>query len=88
MVDNYPNSQFHRHAEVELLHNDGVHGGDSLPDSASGAVLDPDLESILRQERFLAFIDGKKMSQAAERLREEKPGEFDLAEQMAEAIRV
>lgn len=28
------------------------------------------------------------MSQVAERLREEKPGEFDIAEQMAEAIRV
>ena len=64
------------------------HDGASLPDSASGAVLDPDLEYILRQERFLAFTDGKKMSQVAERLREEKPGEFDLAGQMAEAIRV
>ena len=28
------------------------------------------------------------MRQVAERLREEKPGEFDLAEQMTEAIRV
>lgn len=64
------------------------HDGDSLPDAASGTVLDPDLESILRQERFLAFTDGKKMSQVAERLREEKPDEFDIAEQMAEAIRV
>ena len=40
MVDNYPNSQFHRHAEVELLHNDGVHGGDLLADSANGTALD------------------------------------------------
>ena len=64
------------------------HDGDSLPDAASGTVLDPDLESILRQERFLAFTDGKKMSQVAERLREEKLDEFDIAEQMAEAIRV
>ena len=88
MVDNYPNSPFHCHTGVELLHNDGVHGGDLLADSASGTALDPDLESILHKERFLAFTDGKKMSQAAERLREEKPGEFDLAKQMAEAIRV
>ena len=88
MVDNYPNSQFHRHAEVELLHNDGVHGGDLLADSANGTALDPDLESILRNGSFLAFTDGKKMSQVAERLREEKPGEFDLAGQMAEVIRV
>ena len=39
MVDNYPNSQFHRHAEVELLHNDGVYAGDLLPDAASGTAL-------------------------------------------------
>ena len=64
------------------------HDGDSLPDSASGTVLDPDLEGILRKDRFLAFIDGENMSQVAERLREEKPGEFDLAKQMAEAVRV
>lgn len=88
MVDNYPNSQFHRHAEVELLHNDGVHGGDLLADSANGTALDPDLEGILRKDSFLAFIDGENMSQVAERLREEKPDEFDIAEQMAEAIRV
>ena len=88
MVDNYPNSPFHRHAEAELLHNDGVYAGDLLPDAANGTVLDPDLESILRNGRFLAFTDGKKMSQVAERLREEKPGEFDLAGQMAETIRV
>ena len=77
MVDNYPNSQFHRHAEVELLHNDGVHGGDLLADSANGTVLDPDLEGILRKDSFLAFIDGENMSQVAERLREEKPDEFE-----------
>ena len=64
------------------------HDGASLSDSAGGTVLDSDLESILRNGRFLAFTDGKKMSQVAERLREEKPGEFDLAGQMAEAIRV
>ena len=86
MVDNYPNSQFHRHAEVELLHNDGVHGGDLLADSANGTALDPDLESILRKDRFLAFIDSKDISQVVERLREDD--EFDIAGQMAEAIRV
>ena len=86
MVDNYPSSPFRHHAEAELS-SDSV-CGDSLADSASGTVLDPDLEGILRQERFLAFIDGENMSQVAERLREEKPGEFDLAGQMAEAIRV
>lgn len=64
------------------------HDGDSLPDSANGTALDPDLESILRQERFLAFTDGKKISQVAERLREENSDGFDIAEQMAEAIRV
>ena len=88
MVDNYPNSPFHRHAEAELLHNDGVYAGDLLADSANGTALDPDLESMLCQERFLAFTDGKKMRQVAERLLEEKPDEFDIAEQMAEAIRV
>lgn len=75
----------HGHAEAEWSYGSVC---DALPDSASGTVLDPDLESILRQERFLAFTDGKKMSQVAERLREEKPGEFDLAGQMAETIRV
>ena len=59
---------------------------DSLSDSANGTALDPDLESILRNGSFLAFIDGKKMSQVVERLQGEKPGEFDIAEQMAEAI--
>ena len=88
MVDNYPNSPFHRHAKAELLHNDGVYGGDSLADSANGTALDPDLEGILRRDRFLAFIDSKDISQVVERLREEKPGEFDIAEQMTEAIRV
>lgn len=88
MVDSYPNSPFHRHAEVKLLHNDGVHGGDLLPDAANGTALDPDLEGILRRDRFLSFIDSKDISQVVERLREEKPGEFDLAGQMAEAIRV
>lgn len=87
MVDNYPNSQFHRHAEVELLHNDGVHGGDLLADSANGTALDPDLEGILRKDRFLAFIDSKDISQVVERLREDDD-EFDIAGQMAEAIRV
>lgn len=46
------------------------HDGDSLPDSASGTVLDPDLEGILRRDRFLAFIDSKDISQVVERLRE------------------
>ena len=87
MVDNYPNLQFHRHAEVELLHNDGVHGGDLLADSANGTALDPDLECILRKDRFLAFIDSKDISQVVERLREDDD-EFDIAGQMAEAIRV
>lgn len=86
MVDNYPSSPFRHHAEAELS-SDSV-CGDLLADSANGTALDPDLESILRNGRFLAFTDGKKMSQVAERLREEKPGEFDLAGQMAEAVRV
>ena len=73
MVDNYPNSPFHRHTEAELLHNDGVYGGDSLADSANGTALDSDLESILREDSFLAFIDSEKMRQVAERLLEEKP---------------
>lgn len=83
MIDSYPNSSSRRHAGSEMSHD-----GASLSDSAGGTVLDSDLESILRNGRFLAFTDGKKMSQVAERLREEKPGEFDLAGQMAEAIRV
>ena len=84
MIDGFPNLPRSGDSKAETPHADG----DSLPDSASGAVLDPDLESILRQERFLAFTDGKKMSQAAERLREENSDGFDLAGQMAEAIRV
>lgn len=84
MIDGFPNLPRSGDNKAETSHADG----DSLPDSASGTVLDPDLESILRKERFLAFTDGKKMSQAAERLLEEKPGEFDLAGQMAETIRV
>lgn len=87
MIDSYPNSPFHRHAEAEMLHNDGVDGGDLLADSANGTALDPDLECILRKDRFLAFIDSKDISQVVERLREESD-EFDIAKQMAEAIRV
>ena len=64
------------------------HDGDSPPDSANGTALDPGLEGILRRDRFLSFIDSKDISQVVERLREEKPGEFDLAGQIAEAIRV
>lgn len=66
-------------------------GGDSSterPHADGDSLLDSDLESILRNGSFLAFTDGKKMRQVAERLREEKPGEFDLAKQMTEAIRV
>ena len=67
MVDNYPNSPFHRHAKAELLHNDGVYGGDSLADSANGTALDPDLEGILRRDRFLAFIDKSSCRKTARR---------------------
>lgn len=88
MIDNYPNSQFHRHAEVELLHNDGVHGGDLLADSANGTALDPDLESILRKGQFSSFVDGKKIVQIIRGLQEKAPEEFDIAGQMAEAVRV
>ena len=84
MIDGFPNLPRSGDSKAETPHADG----DSLPDSASGAVLDPDLESILRQERFLAFTDGKKISQVAERLREENSDGFDIAGQMAEAIRV
>lgn len=73
------------HAEAEWSYGSIC---DPLPDSNEGAVLDPDLESILRQKMFLAFTDSKRMRQVVERLREEKPGEFDIAKQMAEAIRV
>lgn len=85
MIDSYPNSSSRRHSEAEMPY-DG--DDDSLSDSASSSVLDLDLEDILRQERFLAFTDGKKISQVAERLREENSDGFDIAEQMAEAIRV
>lgn len=76
MIDRFPNLPRSGDSSAETPHADG----DSL--------LDSDLESILRKDRFLAFIDGENMSQVAERLREEKPDEFDIAEQMAEAIRV
>ena len=85
MSNSHQNLLPHGHAEAEWPYGSIC---DALPDSASGTVLDPDLENILRKESFLAFIDGKEMSQSVERLREEKPGEFDVAEQMAEAIRV
>ena len=88
MIDNYPNSPFHRHAEAELLHNDGVYAGDLLPDAASGTALDPDLESILRKGQFSSFVDGKKIVQIIRGLQEKAPEEFDIAGQMAEAIRV
>lgn len=73
------------HAEAEWSYGSIC---DPLPDSNEGTVLDPDLESILRQKMFLTFTDSKRMSQVVERLREEKPGKFDIAEQMAEALRV
>lgn len=76
MIDRFPNLPRSGDSKAEMPHADG----DSL--------LDPDLEGILRKDRFLAFIDGENMSQVAERLQEEKPGEFDLAGQMAEAVRV
>jgi len=86
MIDGFPDSPYRGDSKAETPHADS--DDDSLFDSASGTVLDPVLESTLRQEGFLAFTNGKKMRQVAERLREEKPGEFDLAEQMTEAIRV
>ena len=86
MIDEFPNLPRSGDSKAETPHADG--DDDSLSDSANGTALDSDLEYILCQERFLAFTDGKKMSQVAERLREEKPDEFDIAEQMAEAIRV
>lgn len=84
MVDNYPSSPFRHHAEAELS-SDSV-CGDSLADSASG--LDPDLESILRKDRFSSFVDGKKIVQIIRGLQEKAPEEFDIAGQMAEAVRV
>ena len=86
MIDRSPNLPRSGDSSAETPHADG--DDDSLPDAASGTALDPDLESILRQERFLAFTDGKKISQVAERLREENSDGFDIAGQMAEAIRV
>jgi len=86
MIDRSPNLPRSGDSKAETPHADS--DGDLLFDSASGTVLDSDLESILHKERFLAFTDGKKMSQVAERLREEKSDEFDIAKQMTEAIRV
>ena len=80
-----PNLLPHGRAEAECPYGSIC---DAPPDSNEGTVLDPDLESILRQKMFLAFTDGKNMSQVVKRLRKERPGEFDLAGQMAEAIRV
>jgi len=74
MIDRFPNLPRSGDSSAETPHADG----DSL--------LDSDLESILRNGSFLAFTSGKKMMQVVERRREEKPGEFDLAGQMAEAI--
>ena len=85
MSDGHQNLLPHGHAEAERPYGSIC---DALPDSNESTVLDPDLESILRQEMFLTFTDGKNMSQVVERLRKEKPGEFDIAEQMAEALRV
>ena len=81
MIDRSPNLPRSGDSKAEMSHD-----GDSLPDSANGTALDPDLEGILRKDRFLAFIDSKDISQVVERLREDD--EFDIAEQMAEAIRV
>ena len=85
MSDGHQNLLPHGHAEAERPYGSIC---DALPDSNEGTVLDPDLESILLQEMFLTSTDGEKMGQVVERLREEKPGEFDIAEQMAEALRV
>ena len=74
MIDRFPNLPRSGDSSAETPHADG----DSL--------LDPDLESILRNGSFLAFTDGKKMSQVVERLREENSDGFDLAGQMADAI--
>lgn len=85
MSDGHQNLLPHGHVEAERPYGSIC---DALPDSNEGTVLDPDLESILLQEMFLTSTDGEKMGQVVERLREEKPGEFDIAEQMAEALRV
>ena len=80
-----PNLLPHGRAEAERPYGSIC---DPPPDSNEGTVLDPDLESILCQEMFLTSTDGEKMGQVAGRLREEKPGKFDIAKQMAEALRV
>ena len=85
MSDGHQNLLPHGRAEAECPYGSIC---DAPPDSNEGTVLDPDLESILRQKMFLAFTDGKNMSQVVKRLRKERPGEFDLAGQMAEALRV
>lgn len=85
MSDGHQNLLPHGHAEAERPYGSIC---DALPDPNEGAVLDPDLESILRQEMFLTFTDGKNMSQVVKRLQEEEPGKFDIAGQMAEALRV
>lgn len=85
MSDGHQNLLPYGHAEAERPYGSIC---DALPDSNEGTVLDPDLESILLQEMFLTSTDGEKMGQVVERLQEEKPGEFDIAEQMAEALRV
>ena len=84
MIDRSPNLPRSGDSKAETPHADS--DGDLLADSANGTALDPDLESILRKDRFLAFIDSKDISQVVERLREDD--EFDIAGQMAEAIRV
>ena len=86
MSNSHQNLLPHGHAEAEWSYGSVCDG--TLPDSANGTALDPDLEGILRRDSFLSFIDSKDISQVVERLRKEKPGEFDLAEQMAEALRV
>lgn len=85
MSDGHQNLLPHGHAEAERPYGSIC---DALPDSNEGTVLDPDLKRILRQEMFLTFTDGKNMSQVVKRLQEEEPGKFDIAGQMAEALRV
>jgi len=85
MIDRSPNLPRSVDSKAETPHADG--DDDSLLDSANGTALDPDLESILRRDRFLSFIDSKDISQVVERLREDDD-EFDIAKQMTEAIRV
>ena len=85
MSNSHQNLLPHGHAEAEWSYGSVCDG--TLPDSANGTALDPDLEGILRRDSFLSFIDSKDISQVVERLREDDD-EFDLAEQMAEAIRV